>query len=46
MCRYACAAKYNVLYYKDRYRQAAKKNAQAHNEYTKRYGDMKKLKGA
>ena len=46
MCRYACGAKYNVAYYKDRYRQASQKNAKAHNEYTKRYANMKKLKGA
>jgi hypothetical protein len=24
MCKYACGAKYNMLYYKDRYYQAAK----------------------
>jgi hypothetical protein len=46
MCRYACNAKYYVAYYKDRYRQAQKKNNEAHSEYTRRYADMKKLKGS
>ena len=46
MCKYACGAKYNMLYYRDRYSQAARYNKKAHAVVAKKWKAMKKLKGS
>ena len=45
MCKYACGAKYNMLYYKDRYYQAVRYNKRAYAVLAKKWKAMKGLKG-
>ena len=45
MCKYACGAKYNMLYYKDRYYQAVRYSKRAYAVLARKWRAMKGLKG-
>jgi hypothetical protein len=45
MCKYACGAKYNMLMYKDQYRQAHAVAMQTQKTYSNKWNAMKKKTG-
>lgn len=45
MCKYACGAKYNMLYYKDRWYATSRYQLRVYAVLKKEWAKLKKLKG-